>query len=80
MDDNNHLISPEPPTDFEVNIENEWISDNEIYKTFSENNINFLNPYYTIQKIIIRDYGIVLYLFYVFTLCTPMVMRNYTAL
>lgn len=59
IDDSNHLISPEPPTDYEVNIENEWISDNEIYKVFSENNINFSTPYCTIQKILIRDKGIV---------------------
>lgn len=60
-DDNNHLISPEPPTYCEVNIDDEWISDNEIYRIFSENNINFSNPYCTIQKILIRDKGILFY-------------------
>ncbi|VVC35574.1 Hypothetical protein CINCED_3A020887 [Cinara cedri] len=57
MADTNHLISPEPPADCEVNIENEWISDNEIYRTFSENNIHFSNPYCTIQKILINEKG-----------------------
>lgn len=61
MDDGNHLISPEPPTDFEVDIENEWISDNEIYRTFSDNNINISNAYCTIQKILVHDNGIVIY-------------------
>lgn len=59
FDDTNHLISPEPPTDYEVNIENDWISNNEVYRTFSENNINFSNPYYTIQKVLINEIGIV---------------------
>jgi len=61
MDDSNHLISSEPPTDYEINIENEWISDNEIYRVFYENNINILTPYCTIQKILIHDKGIVFY-------------------
>ncbi|CAI6344354.1 unnamed protein product [Macrosiphum euphorbiae] len=64
IDDSNHLISPEPPTDYEVNIENEWISDNEIYKVFSENNINFSTPYCTIQKILIRDKGFLANIFW----------------
>jgi len=61
IDDSNHLISPEPSTDYEVIIENEWISDNEIYRVFSENNINFSTPYCTIQKILIHEKGIVFY-------------------
>lgn len=63
--DNNHIISPEPPTECEVNIDNEWISDNEIYRTFSENNINFSNPYCTIQRILIDEKGIVFNIFYI---------------
>lgn len=65
MDDNNHLVSSEPPADYEVNIDNEWISDTEIYRLFSENNINFSNPYCTIQKILVHDKGIVFFIFYV---------------
>jgi hypothetical protein len=61
MDDSNHLISPEPPTDYEVNIENEWISDNEIYRVFYENNIHISTPYSNIQRILIHDKGIVFY-------------------
>lgn len=61
LDESNHLISPEPPTDYEVNIENEWISDIEIYRVFSENNINISNNYCTIQKIVVKDKGIVFY-------------------
>lgn len=59
IDDTNHLISPEPPTDYEVNIENDWISNTEVYRTFSENNINFTNPYCTIQKVLINEIGII---------------------
>jgi hypothetical protein len=59
MDDKNHLISPEPPTAYDVNIEDEWIPDNEVYRIFAENNIYFSNPYSTIQKILIHDKGIV---------------------
>lgn len=61
MADSNHLISPEPPADFEVNIENEWILDNEIYRTFSDNNISISNAYCTIQKILVHDNGTVIY-------------------
>lgn len=61
LDDKNHFVSPEPPTYCEVNIENEWISDTEVYRIFSENNISFSNPYCTIQKILIQDRGIILY-------------------
>lgn len=68
MDENNHLISPEPPSDYEVNIENEWISDNEVYRVFSENNIHISSPYCTIQKILVHEKGIVLFLFYSNTL------------
>lgn len=57
MNENNHLVSPEPPTDYDFDIDNEWISDNEIYRIFSENSINFANPYCTIQKILVRDKG-----------------------
>lgn len=64
LDDRNHLISSEPPTSCEVNIENEWISDTEIYRIFSENNICFSNPYCTIQKILIRDKGIIFYTYF----------------
>lgn len=56
-DDKNHLISLEPPTDYDVNIENDWISDNEIYGIFSENDLNFSNSYNTIQKILICEKG-----------------------
>jgi len=77
MDDNNHLISPEPPTDFEVNIENEWISDNEIYRIFSDNNINLSNPYCTIQKILIHDNGIILHICILHAYNVPIVMKNY---
>lgn len=65
MDENNHLISPEPPTVYDVNIEDEWIPDNEIYRIFSENNIHFSNPYCTIQKILIHDRGIIVDVFYI---------------
>uniref|UniRef100_A0A2S2QQD5 Fatty acid synthase n=1 Tax=Sipha flava TaxID=143950 RepID=A0A2S2QQD5_9HEMI len=58
MDDKNHLISPEPPTAYDVNIEDEWIPDNEVYRIFAENNIYFSNPYSTIQKILIHDKGL----------------------
>lgn len=61
-DEKNHLLSPEPPRDYEVNVENEWISDYEVYRVFSENDINFSNPYCTIQKILIQDKGIILFL------------------
>lgn len=63
-DTDNNLISPEPSTCFEINIEYDWISDNEIYRMFSENNINFSNPYFTIQKILVQDKGIVFYKLY----------------
>lgn len=57
MTDTNRLISPEPPTNYEINIENEWILDNEVYRTFSENSINISNPYCTIQKVLINEKG-----------------------
>lgn len=57
MNENNHLISPEPSTDYDFDINNEWISDYEIYRIFSENNIHFSNPYCTIQKLLIHDKG-----------------------
>lgn len=62
-DEKNHFSSPEPPTSFEVNIENEWISDTEVYRIFAENNISFSDPYCTIQKVLIRDKGIIFYTF-----------------
>lgn len=65
VNDNNNLITPEPLMECEVNIDNEWISDNEIYRTFSENNINFSNPYCTIHRILINEKGIVFYIFYI---------------
>lgn len=63
MDDKNHLISQEPPKNYEMNIEHEWISDDEVYRTFLENNINFSNPFCTIQKILVLDKGIVFRVF-----------------
>lgn len=65
MDDKNHLISPEPQTNREVDIKYEWIPDNEIYQIFLENNINISDSYCTIQKILAHDKGIVFYVLYV---------------
>ncbi|XP_026815045.1 fatty acid synthase-like isoform X2 [Rhopalosiphum maidis] len=64
MDDSNHLISPEPPTDYEINIENEWISDTEIYRVFYENNIHISTPYSNIQRILIHDKGFLAIIFW----------------
>lgn len=64
-DEKDHLISPELPAVYNNYIENDWISDNEIYGIFSENNINFSNSYYTIQKILIYEKGTSLEFYFV---------------
>ncbi|XP_050431818.1 fatty acid synthase-like [Adelges cooleyi] len=57
LHDENHLISPEPPTVYEVDNETEWVYDNEVYGTLAENGIAISAPYNTIQKILVQNTG-----------------------